>query len=125
VTPLDCLIDDFGFDRKWLADPACAREICAEISEEFEQICLEAGFAAKVISGMEFGEVPEFPGVTLMLNGHYATLVAAPTDEDPERDIVVDWTARQFDPNCTVPLIQTLGEWRERWKPLGTEDSDS
>lgn len=106
------------------ADPWAVRERCAEVSEEFADACRRAGLAAVVVSGGEFGEVPQFPGVRLLLNGHFATLIehADPADTadggDDGGGLVYDWTARQFDPDCLVPWVGTLAAWRTRWQPL-------
>lgn len=98
-----------------LHDPWSARERCQEVSAAFVEQCVAAGVEATVISGREFGEVPEFPGVRLLLRGHFAVLVAADEASAVDGTAVYDWTGRQFDPGCEVPLVTTLGRWRERW----------
>lgn len=136
ATPLARLITQFpgaNPDLGDLTDPDTVREQCFEVSQRFTDACAAAGIEAEVVSGMLFGEDPAFPGVTLMLHGHAAALVrgwhTAPHDDtdappvvgsnewfDEPEDVVVDWTARQFDPDAPVPLVEPLGVWRQRWR---------
>lgn len=95
-----------------LVDPSWVVDRCEEVSAAFARACHEAGVAATVISGARFGEVDQFPGVRLMLGGHFAVLVA-----DEEGDTVFDWTARQFDPKAPVPEVMALSRWRQVWVP--------
>lgn len=114
MSTLNDLAGHFAALRPDLVDPEHVRERCAEISEEFVALLAEHHIAARVISGVRFGEDERFPGVRLMMAGHYAVLVA-----DEETDVVYDWTAHQFDPETPVPLVVRLGEWRETWSVLG------
>lgn len=105
--------------------PEWARERCAEVSDRFAEKATAAGFPAKSISGIQMGEIPQFPGVTLMLHGHFAALVATRFDEQASDgqgewtdEVVFDWTARQFDPDADVPLVVDLDEWRETWRDI-------
>lgn len=110
-----------------LTDPNLAREWCLERSEEFVELLLAEGVAAQTVSGAVFGEVPEFPGVELLLHGHVAALVCLgdPSTASDDADVVYDWTARQFDPECPVPLVQPVIEWRRRWKNPATWTAES
>lgn len=100
-----------------VSDPNLAREWCLERSEEFVELLLAEGVAAQTISGAVFGEMAQFPGVELLLRGHVAALVCLgdPAAAGEDVDVVYDWTARQFDPECPVPLIQSVAQWRETW----------
>ena len=88
-------------------DPALAYDQCVPVSEAFGRTLTEAGVAATVISGVRMGQ---FQGVPVVLNGHFAVRVD---------DTVYDWTARQFDPDAPVPLVEPVAAWRERWPALG------
>ena len=68
----------------------------------------------EIVSGVKFGELPEFPGKRLIVEGHFGVLID---------DLVYDWTARQFDPNAAVPKITPLAEWREEWQDLRRVDA--
>lgn len=91
-----------------LSDPYEAHDRCIEASEAFVAACEQAGLPAETVTGARFGEVPEFPGVRLLLNAHTATLL-------PESNVVYDWTARQFDSAADWPTVQPLSTWREKW----------
>jgi transglutaminase-like putative cysteine protease len=109
-----------AFARQWgarLADPEFARERCQEFSDAFAERCRAAGIEAVSVSGAQFGEVAEFPGTRLLLQGHFGTRVLS----DPATGAVVvyDWTARQFDHTAPVPTVRSLGEWEKVWAPLG------
>ncbi|QNE18309.1 hypothetical protein F1D05_10900 [Kribbella qitaiheensis] len=107
-------------------DPEFVRERCSELSEKFAELCRDSGVPACVVSGARFGEDPRFPGVTLLLAGHYATQVPARWDELRQEwsgELVVDWTAHQFgDPEWSVdlpvPWMTSLDCWREIWRHL-------
>jgi len=114
-----------------LDDPLFVRERCAEMSEEFAEVCQQHLVPARVVSGARFGEDEHFPGVTLLLAGHYATVVPcrwAPEDERWVGEVVIDWTAHQFAGPGTasevaageVPWIAPLEEWRAIWRPIPT-----
>lgn len=94
--------------------PEIVRDQAEAFSEEFAKICRGRGVDARVISGARFGEVPEFPGRRLLLQGNFAVLV-------PDGDgMVFDWTARQYDGKCPVPLVTPLAAWRQTWlEPAG------
>lgn len=109
-TALASVVDQFAADHAHLADPAQAREVCVETSEAFVAVCLSAGLPAKIVTGAQFGETPEFPGVRLLLHGHTAALVG-----DGDHDWIYDWTARQFDPAAEFPAVMTVEQWREEW----------
>lgn len=95
-----------------LADPGYAHDRCVPVTEQFVATCAAHGVDAVVVNGMKTGQAPEFPGVTLALQGHYAVLV---------EDLVYDWTARQFNPGAPVPQVTTMDTWQAAWPPLGTD----
>jgi hypothetical protein len=64
-----------------------------------------------VISGLKFGEVPEFPGQRMVLGGHFAVQVGT---------TAYDWTARQFDPQASVPLVLPVDQWHGEWSKMGS-----
>lgn len=104
---MEDLVAKFGSRYSFLQDPYRALDRCIVASEEFASEVTSAGGAAEVVSGVRFGEMPEFPGHEVLLGGHYAVLVG---------DTVYDWTARQFDPQCDFPLVVPLSQWRSTWK---------
>ena len=77
--------------------------------EEFARLCVDRGLPALVVSGLRFGEIPEFPGTEVILGGHFAVAVGG---------TVVDWTARQFNPAALVPEVVPLGQWRGVWQGI-------
>jgi hypothetical protein len=89
-----------------LAVPAIAHDMCVPVSEAFVQALAESGVAARVLSGVRMGE---FNGTPVLLNGHFAVEVG---------EVVYDWTARQFDEGASVPLVEPVAVWRERWPAL-------
>jgi transglutaminase-like putative cysteine protease len=107
-------------------EPEFVRERCAELSEEFAELCRNGGLPARAVSGARFGDDPRFPGVTLLLAGHYATQVPARWDEPRQEwsgELVVDWTAHQFgnpegSVDLPVPWMTSLDCWRETWRHL-------
>jgi hypothetical protein len=107
------LISEFGVTRPWLADPEQVRDRCDKVSGEFARLCADRGLPAKVVSGMRFGEIPEFPGTEVVLGGHFAVSVGTS---------VIDWTARQFDPCAQVPVVVSLGEWRKVWRGIAATE---
>lgn len=92
-------------------DPEEARDRCVPISEAFAAKVRAAGHTAEVVSGMQMGEHPLFPGLRMALNGHFAVVVDGTTS--------YDWTARQFDPSAPVPLVEPAAEWAKRWPRMG------
>lgn len=103
-------LDEMGAE---VSLPDLAHDQCLEVSDLFVERCASAGVQAHTISGARFGEVPEFPGMRLLLTAHCAVQIQ--TDHGP---VVYDWTARQFDPEVAVPLVQPLDQWRQEWAPL-------
>lgn len=57
------------------------------------------------IYGFKFGE---FMGQPVIAQAHIAVRF---------RGIVLDWTARQFDPDAPVPKITTVVEFHQEWTP--------
>lgn len=114
MTGITVIAEQFLTDHgDTLRDPAAVYDRCMEFSEDFTRRCTAAGIPAQTISGAAFGEVPEFPGVRLLLNGHFATLIDA-------TNTVYDWTARQFNPTADVPTVLTLDQWRSTWAQVDT-----
>ena len=111
---LDHLVARFADAHPELQDPHGAHDQCVSISEEFADLLVAHGHGARVVDGIRFGEMPEFPGERLVLGGHYAVAVHVGVDE-----VVYDWTARQFDPDATVPTVVMLSVWRSTWTELG------
>lgn len=106
VTALTEIIDKFADDNPWCSDPDECRERCAQASFSFMEYVANANMRASAISGFAMeGDV--------VLQGHFATLVGD--------NIVVDWTARQFDPDADCPRVCELAVWREQWKELGVD----
>jgi hypothetical protein len=50
----------------------------ARVPEEFARLCVDRGLPALVVSGLRFGEIPEFPGTEVILGGHFAVAVGGP-----------------------------------------------
>lgn len=109
------VVSDFAAAYPTLSDPDLCRDQCLNASEAFVEECCTAGVQAHLITGAQFGEVEQFPGVRLLLNAHTAVLVANTSDEEAGDGVVYDWTARQFDADCDWPLMMGLRQWRERW----------
>lgn len=111
ATGLEDVVAEFAQQhRQDLLDPSYAHERCVVTSQAFAALCERHGVEAEVISGMKMGEMPEFPGMRMMLAGHFAVLVG---------DTVYDWTARQFEPQAAVPKVVTETEWRAEWTKPG------
>lgn len=105
-----------------LQTPEDAYERCQEVSQAFTDHCHQNGVPARLITGGQFGEDERFPGIELLMVGHFAVLVPAWYDETLEEwvgDVVIDWTIRQFAPAAPVPQITPLDEWRATWRHLG------
>ncbi len=115
-------IEDFrGRYGQRLHDPLFARERCQGISEEFAKLCRGYLVPATVISGVRLGQHPAFPGIELVLAGHFAVLMPSQRNAgraERERGPVIDWTARQFAADAPVPSISTLASWRQTWRDL-------
>jgi hypothetical protein len=103
-----------------LRDPSRARDECRNMSVTFESVCLHRGIPAGVVSGAFSCEVAEFPGREVVLAVHAA--VRLPSRRNAagawEREVVVDWTGRQFDGSVPVPLIVPMPAWRRVWREL-------
>lgn len=104
-----------------LQTPEGASERCQEVSEDFVTHCHQHGVPAELITGGWFGEDERFPGIEVMMAGHFAVLTPVRYDESHDEwmgEVVIDWTARQFDPAAPVPLIVSEQEWRSTWRHL-------
>jgi hypothetical protein len=113
------LLDDFAeLYGALLHDPAWVRDQCRELSEQFARGCDVRGIPAEVVSGLRFGEDPHFPGERVVTGGHFA--VQVPTRRDAAgawgSPVVVDWSARQFDPVAPVPELTAPETWRQTWR---------
>lgn len=107
------LVVEFPGVCRWdLDDAAAVRGWCVEVSSQFAQLCAERGVPAQLIHGAHFGELEQFPGVRLLLGAHSAVWLTG-------CDVVVDWTAHQFDPVAPVPVVEPVDAWRARWVPVG------
>jgi len=100
-----------------LADPAAVRDQAPAISEAFERMCSGRDLSVCVITGFLAAGCDQ----QLIPQGHMANEVQA----DDGRRLVVDWTARQFDPKAPVPLIVTLAAWQAFWRPLLGQELDN
>ena len=109
------LFGELGF-AALLADPARARDQCIEISTLFTGMCTHRGIPAETVDGYLLARIPPFTEEAVIC-GH--TGVRAPgVAADGSSGIVIDWTARQFDPAAPVPLVVTIGDWRAFWRDL-------
>lgn len=110
--------EGLGFDEH-LADPEDARGQCIRVSWLFESMCAHRGITARTVDGLCFTRLPRaLPGGQQEepWAGHTAVAVGVPARRGGNCEIVIDWTARQFDPGCPVPLIVTLADWRAFWR---------
>lgn len=101
-----------------LTEPVNARDQCIHVSTLFESMLTHRGIPAETVDGFCFAQVPPFSQEAI-LAGHSAVHVpAARAPDDTGGGLVIDWTARQFDPAAPVPLITTLTDWRGFWRDL-------
>lgn len=101
-----------------LTDPEVVADRCHVVSDAFTTWWVNQGGHAEPVVGGRFAWVEAF-GVEVLLVAHQATVV---TLSDGTR-LVVDFTARQFEPGADVPLVVPLPVWREQWRSLTTEPS--
>ena len=80
-------------------------------------MCNHRSIPAASVTGFLFASVPPF-GQELVVAGHTAVQVQMPGWRDGE--LVIDWTARQYDPSVPVPLIVTAAAWRAFWRDPAT-----
>lgn len=112
------LLGDFAalYGERQLHDPAWVRDQCRQLSEQFARACHVRGIPAEVVSGLMHGEDPVF-GEPVIVVGHYAVEVLTRQDlAGWSAPVVVDWSARQHDPEAAVPEISAPETWRERWR---------
>ena len=116
------LFGGLGFAER-LQDPAAARDQCISVSGTFADVCNHRGIPAESVTGFLFARVPPFEQ-ELVVDGHTAVQVQMTAGRGGE--LVIDWTARQYDPGVPVPLIVTAAAWRAFWrnpgKPAGGRD---
>lgn len=103
------MIADFGsVQAEALSAP---RDACYVISGEFAR-CLRAfGVKAEIVNGVALAPAMT-PGSVIIVAAHTAVVVV-------DSGLVVDWTARQFDPSAPLPLVVPLEVWREFWREIG------
>ena len=111
--PLDVVQAMSTFAAEWwemLYDPDQVHDRCFTFSEAFVEHLADADTEVRgeIVSGFKTDE----PNGFLIWGGHAAVRI--------DGDIVIDWSARQFDPEAPVPRVVTLAEWRESWADLGT-----
>ena len=106
---------ELGFDGH-LADPANARDQCIRISEAFERMCAHRGIPAETVDGFCFTRFPPFKQEAVVAGHTAVQALATCAQRDVSSEIVIDWTARQFDPDTPVPLVVTLADWRAFWR---------
>lgn len=99
-----------------LEAPAFARDMCIIMSDIFAEICCDAGVEARRVSGLKEVRHPAFPEEKVV-TGHAAVFIPEHTlaDGTPGEPLMIDWTNRQFDPDCPVPVIVPSGEWADEW----------
>jgi hypothetical protein len=97
---MDDLTQRFAAAHPELQDPLLAAERCFEYSTAFVDLV----GAGTVVSGV-WMDVEH----RIVHAGHAAALIDG---------VIYDWTARQFDADAPVPLVEPEASWRERWKPL-------
>jgi hypothetical protein len=115
------LFGELGFAGH-LDDPANASDQCIQVSQALESMLAHRGIPAETVDGFCFARVPPFRREA-MVAGHTAVHALADlARENASREIVIDWTARQFDPSAPVPLIVTLTDWRAFWRDPAATD---
>lgn len=84
-------------------DPATARNRCSRVAEV-------------IIDSLDFSSLS--PGLTAKFTGiqspggnHYAVLLSQ-EGEPEENSVILDFTARQYDPEASFPLIMDCWEWQ-------------
>jgi hypothetical protein len=110
------LFGELGFAAH-LADPANARDQCIAVSVTFASICTRRGISAETLDGFLLARIPPF-GKESVVWGHTAVRATADGQGDTTREVVIDWTLRQFDAAAPVPLIVTLAGWRLFWRDI-------
>lgn len=105
--PLGEVISLFGdLFAAHLADPAGAPRECVSFSELFASMCRHRDIGAETADGCLFDrDVPQAGGIAEV--DQTAALVL---DDAIHCRLIVDWTARQFDPEAPVPLIVPLAQ---------------
>lgn len=96
-----------------LTDPASVADQCHVVSSAFTTWWSTHGGQAEVVTGARFERIPQL-NVEAVVVAHQATVVTLPDGTT----LVVDFTARQFDPHAPVPVVVPLPVWREQWQPL-------
>lgn len=110
ITACDAI---FGYTEMY-SDPGRAKDGCIDASEFFAERCTRNGLIAELVSGFLMGPgTPPFEDIEVIKHGHTAAKVW-----HISTPIVVDWTARQYDPSAPVPLIVPLSAWQAFWVPL-------
>lgn len=110
------LFGELGFSDH-LADPGKARDQCISVSETFVSMCAHRSVSAAKVSGILVERVPPFKGEGVIA-GHTAVRAPAGGQDDSGRELVIDWTARQFHSAAPVPLIVPLEDWRAFWQDI-------
>ena len=100
------IIAEFSAAHPDLQYPMAAYDMCHPVSEAFVKACKAAGIKAEVVSGVKIGESEHFPGVKLLMQGHFGVLI---------NGHVYDWTIRQFEHEADVPKVWTKSEWDREW----------
>lgn len=93
-----------SFDLEAVMDPRTAKNKC--------------GFVAKMITdSVDFdslapGVSAQFTGIQSPAGNHFAVLLSQ-AGEDEYSSVIVDFTARQYDPTADFPLVMDCWKWQE------------
>lgn len=118
--PLPRIIATFGgvWSSDLLADPATARNRHRLVPEAFAHVCRRYGIPAEIVTAVLLARVPPFQHQPVLC-GHTAVQVSTLAGHHLcDGEIIVDWTARQFDPAAPVPLVVASADWRAFWRGL-------
>lgn len=96
-----------------LSEPANARRWCVSFSGAFVSVCTYRHVQADTVDGFLPVPIPPLSQETAV---HTAVQAAAAQGQpDGAGELIIDWTGRQFDPTCPVPLLVTPAGWRAFW----------
>ena len=118
--PLPRIIATFG--GAWftglLAEPASAQSHHLPVPEAFVHLCRRHGIPAETVTAVLRVRVPPFQQEPVLC-GHTAVQVSALAGHRLcTGEIIIDWTARRFDPVAPVPLVVAAANWRAFWRDL-------
>ena len=104
---MDVWVWDWRAENPGLYVPEYVYDRCHIESDRFIDLLRRHHRKIKVerIYGFKFGE---WMGQPVITQAHVAVRY---------KGIVLDWTARQFDPQAPVPRITTVAEFHQEWTP--------